>query len=73
LLLAVDEARLDELSLSEVEVFKDRLGDWLRDHCPRALERVGQTGELEDEDRQDLLAAIDALVAELQPLGEEGA
>ena len=46
------------------------LGDGLRDRCPRAFERIGQSGALEDDDRQDLLAAIDGLIAELQPVLE---
>jgi F-type H+/Na+-transporting ATPase subunit alpha len=71
LLLAVDEGRLDGIDLPAVERFKDQLGDWLRERCPRALERVGQSGALGDEDRHDLLAAIDALVAELKPAPEE--
>ncbi|MEJ2120576.1 MAG: F0F1 ATP synthase subunit alpha [Alphaproteobacteria bacterium] len=70
LLLAVNEGRLDDLPLGDVEHFKDRLGDGLRDRCPRAFERIGQSGALEDDDRQDLLAAIDGLIAELQPVLE---
>jgi F-type H+-transporting ATPase subunit alpha len=71
LLLAVNEDRLDDLALEDVERFKDRLGDWLRDRCPRALERIGQSGALEDDDRQDLLVAIDGLIAEIQPAPEK--
>jgi len=71
LLLAIDEGKLDALPLARVETFKSRLGAWLKERCPRALERVQKSGQLGDEAREDLLAAIDALVAEIQPATRE--
>ena len=70
LLLAVGEGRLDGLSLDLVDPFKAQLNGWLQDHCPRALARVNESGDLNDEDRHDLLEAIDALVEDLAPAGE---
>lgn len=65
LLLAVDEAKLDTLPLDLVERFKSELGGWLLEYCPRALDRITDSGELSDEDRQDLVRAIDAFLAEM--------
>lgn len=71
LLLAVDEGKLDELPLDLVGRFKNELGAWLSEHCPRAIARITDSGELSDEDRQDLVAAIDALLAEIAPRPRE--
>ncbi len=73
LLLAVDEEKLDELPLESVERFKSGLEDWLTQHSPRTIARVEASGELSDEDRADLGAAIDAYLAEIAPPpAEEG-
>ncbi len=69
LLLAVDEGKLDGLPMAHLESFKARLGEWLQERCPRALARVEATGELGEEDRHELLAALDALLTEF---GEDG-
>jgi len=65
LLLAVDEGKLDALPLPLVERFKTGIGAWLEGRCPRVLARIEATGELVAEDRQSLLAALDAFVADL--------
>jgi F-type H+-transporting ATPase subunit alpha len=67
LLLAVDEQKLDKLPLESVERFKSGLEDWLTQHSPRTIARVEASGELSDEDRSDLAAAIDAFLAEIAP------
>ncbi len=63
LLLAVDSGKLDAVPLDDVARFKDAAASHLAERCPRAMARVAATGELADEDREALLAAIDALVA----------
>lgn len=67
LLLAVDEGKLDELPLGLVGRFKSGLGARLVEDCPRAVARIAETGTLSGEDRQDLLAAIDAFLADTAP------
>ncbi len=67
LLLAVDEKKLDELPLDQVGKFKSGLGDWLAQHCPRALARIEKTGELSAEDRGDIAMALDAYIADMAP------
>jgi F-type H+-transporting ATPase subunit alpha len=71
LLLAVEEGKLDKLSLDLVEQFKSGLGAWLSEHCPRTIARVEDSGDLSDEDRQDLVDAIDAFLAEIAPTARE--
>ncbi len=71
LLLAVDEAKLDALPLNLVERFKSGLGARLSERCPRTIARIEQSGEFADEDRQDLVGAIDAFLAELAPGSRE--
>ena len=71
LLLAVDEGKLDVLPLGVVERFKIGLGAWLSEHCPQAVARIEDSGELSDENRQDLVGAIDAFLAEIAPRSRE--
>ncbi len=71
LLLAVDEGKLDELPLGLVGRFKNGLGARLLEHCPRAIARIEGSGDLSDEDRQDLIGAIDALLVEIVPSSRE--
>jgi proton translocating ATP synthase F1 alpha subunit len=71
LLLAVHEGKLDEVPLDLVEGFKSGLGDWLSEHCPRAIARIEDRDALSDEDRRDLVGAIDAFLAEIAPRPEE--
>ncbi len=66
LLLAVDEGKLDALPLDLMPRFKAELGPWLRDRCPRTEARIEQTAEMSDEDRTDLSAALDGLIAMLR-------
>jgi len=70
-LLAVDEGKLDKLPLDLVERFKSGVGAWLSEHCPRAIARIEQSGDLCDEDQQDLTGAIDAFLAEIAPRPRE--
>ncbi len=65
LLLAVDAGKLDAVALKDVARFKAAAAAQLAERCPRAMGRIAETGALADEDRQALLAAIDALIAEL--------
>jgi F-type H+-transporting ATPase subunit alpha len=71
LLVATNEGKLDRLPLRDVERLKAALGAWLSERCPRAKLRIEESGELSCEDRQDLLAAINAFVAETAPLPRE--
>jgi len=63
LLLAVSERRLDAVPLEEVDRFKTSIGDALAERCPRVVARLEKTGDVTDEDRADLLAAIDDCLA----------
>jgi F-type H+-transporting ATPase subunit alpha len=63
LLLAVGEGRLDDAPPDAVERFKTGFGSWLARHSPRAVARIEATGELAEEDRKDVLAAVDAFLA----------
>jgi len=60
LLLAVHEGRLDDKSAEDIAAFKAAIGGWIETHIPRTVARILQTGDLLDEDRADLLSAIDA-------------
>jgi F-type H+-transporting ATPase subunit alpha len=64
LLLAVHEGRLDEVPLALVERLKGGVDALLADRCPRAAARIAATGELVDEDRQDLLDALDGFLSD---------
>jgi len=60
LLLAVSERRLDGVPLAEVERFKASIAAALAERCPHTAARLEKTGNLTDDDRADLLGAIDA-------------
>jgi len=73
LLLAVHEGKLDDLAPDEIETLKTNLGRWVGQRCPRAVSRIRDTGDLPQEDRADLLEAIDAFLAEtLGKTGKQG-
>jgi F-type H+/Na+-transporting ATPase subunit alpha len=67
LLLVVDEGKLDDLLLGLVERFKSGFGAWLSENCPRAIARIEDSGELSEEDRQDIVGAVDAFLADIAP------
>lgn len=71
LLLAVNEGRFDEIPLRAVERFKAGLRTWLAETCPRAASRIEESGALSDEDRQSLLSALDAFLADNRPAERE--
>lgn len=71
LLLAVNEQKLDTLALPRVEEFKQTLMHWLEKHLPQIADRIERTGELSDEDREDLLALIDKTIVDMGDVGEE--
>jgi F-type H+-transporting ATPase subunit alpha len=66
LLLAVDEGLLDDLPLPQVERFNRELGSHLASTRPEIATRVSTSGELSEEERQDLLEAISSLIQLLQ-------
>ncbi|MEZ5556936.1 MAG: F0F1 ATP synthase subunit alpha [Pseudomonadales bacterium] len=68
LLLAVDQHRLDDLPLAEVERFRSELGPHLAQSCPQIARHVDESGRLTDDERADLLRAIDALLAKFKPV-----
>ncbi len=73
LLLSLAEGKLDALPLPVVERFKSDLGAWLDERCPRAAARINRTGALSDDDRRDLLAALDHHLSDLiEPPDEAG-
>jgi len=73
LLLAVDEGKLDEVPLDLVGRFKNGLAAWLSERCPRTIARIEDAADLSDEDRADLVGAIDTFLAEIAPRsGERG-
>ena len=50
-----------------VESFRNQLSLVLQQQCPRALARIKETGGLSDEDRQDLLFAMEGILADVTP------
>jgi F-type H+-transporting ATPase subunit alpha len=67
LLLALDQRLLDAVPLSTVARFRAELGSHLAGSCPQVARHIEATGELGDEERQDLLRAIKLLLATLDP------
>ena len=65
LLLAATSGRLDDVALDSMTAFKEQLGEWMNDRCAHALGRIEESGDLDDDDRQELLDAIDGLVTSL--------
>jgi len=72
LLAAVGEGKLDAVPLPVVARFKARVGDWISETCPRVVARLEAGGDLSEDDRTALMAAIDRLLEELAPSGDEG-
>lgn len=66
LLLAVGDGKLDDMPLALVQRFKAAIGSLLDERCPRTAARIEATGELVDEDRHDLLDALDAFLSEIK-------
>lgn len=71
LLLAVGEGKLDAVPLRLIGEVKSRLGAWLSERCPRSVTRIEESGDLDETDRQDLVAAIDDFLAEIVPASEK--
>jgi F-type H+-transporting ATPase subunit alpha len=71
LLVAVGDGKLDGLSLQAVDKVKSGLGAWLSEHCPRTVARIETSGDLTDDDRQDLADGIDAFLGTLAPTTAE--
>jgi F-type H+-transporting ATPase subunit alpha len=67
LLLAVQEGKLDALPLHLVDSFRHRLSLVLQQQYPRALAHIEETGGLSDEDRQDLICAMQEILADVDP------
>jgi F-type H+-transporting ATPase subunit alpha len=70
LLLAVDEGMLDRLPLDQVERAKTEMESWLQETCPRTVARIAQTETLGDEDRGDLIHAIQGFLDQFAPPAE---
>lgn len=70
LLLAVEEGKLDLLPLALVEQFRSGLGSWLSGHCPVTVARIEHQGEFSAQERQDMILAIDALLAQIVPASQ---
>ena len=65
-LLALNEGLLDDLPLTAVPGVKADLDPWLTNHCPHIRARIEETGELTDQDRMDLSAALKEFLADRQ-------
>ncbi|WP_319637470.1 F0F1 ATP synthase subunit alpha [Pacificispira spongiicola] len=63
-LLALNEGLLDDLPVTSVPGVKADLDPWLTDHCPHIRARIEESGELTDQDRTDLTAALKAFLAD---------
>jgi F-type H+-transporting ATPase subunit alpha len=61
LLLAVAEGSLDGLPVGRMDSFRSELSRFLQQQCAPVLARIEQTGELSDEDRQELVRAINRI------------
>jgi len=69
LLLAVQDGKLDALSLPQVERFKAGLGTWLMRMCAQAMASLADTGTLDREAQQALLSSLDTFIAQLDGPG----
>ncbi len=58
-LLTLGDGKLDDVPLDAVPRFKAEIGTWLQDHCPHTLSNIEESGELSDQDRDDLSSALD--------------
>ncbi len=67
LLLAAGTGKLDALTLEAVAVLKGSLGEQLQEACPDVAAHIAASGDLGDEDRTTLLAALDRILAEAGP------
>ncbi|MGD9669829.1 MAG: F0F1 ATP synthase subunit alpha [Hyphomicrobiaceae bacterium] len=65
LLLALESHCLDQLSLSQVETFKTRIGRHLDRNCPHVSARLDRFQSIEPADEAELRSAIDQLVADI--------
>jgi len=66
LLLALDQRRLDDLSPVQVERFKREAGHHLAENCPQIKPALAASGSLSDEQKQQLIGAIDTLLADIR-------
>lgn len=71
LLIALNEGRIDSLEMHELESFKEQLGGWLADNCPTVMDRLNTTQASAPDDQNEILAAIDSLIATLKPEDKE--
>jgi F-type H+-transporting ATPase subunit alpha len=65
LLLALGNGTLDRIELDQVPIFRARLSPWLERHAGRALARIEETGDVDDDAAASLAAAANALADEL--------
>jgi F-type H+-transporting ATPase subunit alpha len=72
LLTATAEGRLDSLPLPEVEQLKAALPARIAAECPEVAARVAETGRAEEEDRQALAAAVEAMLPAAAETEAEG-
>jgi F-type H+-transporting ATPase subunit alpha len=66
LLLAVDQRCLDDLPISEVARFRAEIGPYVNERLPQIAKRVDARGQLEADEREDLLRTINDLIADLK-------
>ena len=67
LLLAVQSGLLDEITVEQIAEFKARLPGWIAKRCARAVERIDQTGDMDDDQESALKASMAGLAATLAP------
>jgi len=71
LLLAVSKGKLDALPPGLVERFKAESGARLQQICPQIFSRIASSGEVSDEDLEELIRAIDQFLGELPGTEDE--
>ncbi|WP_259783073.1 F0F1 ATP synthase subunit alpha [Aestuariispira ectoiniformans] len=74
LLLLIKTGKLDDVPLVQVEEIKKRLADHLDRNCAGIASRLNRSGALSEQDRTDLLSALDLLLEEVTDAarGQEG-
>jgi F-type H+/Na+-transporting ATPase subunit alpha len=64
-LLALHEGVVDGIALEQIAPFAARMPEWLAAHATDAIARLQQSGDLKEEDRAAIKAAVQSLASEL--------
>jgi F-type H+-transporting ATPase subunit alpha len=71
LLLALNDGKLDEQSPDFAATLKAHLAENLSERCSRLADRIDESGELSEEELQELSGHLDSILAELAAPPEE--